>query len=208
MKLNRKFIAILSIAIASVLTISTILYFTDASDRSGGKHRMNDSLDGQALIQVGATYITRTHLTAYKVNLTKSDTPLSDDSTLLKEMAAKELMLQLADEEGVAASLEDGAQRARQLREKLESQPGQVQEQHMRMLDAMGISEDQYWEDYSPPEYRDMLSIERFINKLTTEMKTNQPDVITSAKQLKEDLLKRAVDEQRIVVLDPNIQWR
>lgn len=75
MKLNRKFIAILSIAIASVLTISTILYFTDASDRSGGKHRMNDSLNGQALIQVGATYITRTHLTAYKDNLTKSAPP-------------------------------------------------------------------------------------------------------------------------------------
>ncbi|MCM3261179.1 hypothetical protein M3664_25665 [Paenibacillus lautus] len=123
-------------------------------------------------------------------------------------MAAKELMLQLADEEGVAASLEDGAQRARQLRETLESQPRQVQEQHLRMLDAMGVSEDQYWEDYSPPEYRDMLSIERFMNKLTTEMKTNQPDVITSTTQLKEYLLKRAVDEQRIVVLDPDIQWR
>lgn len=208
MKLNRKFIAILSIAVASVLTISTILYFTNASDRSGGKHRMNDGLDGQALIQVGATYITRTHLTAYKDNLAKSDAPLPDDSTLLKEMAAKELMLQLADEEGVAASLEDGVQRARQLRETLESQPRQVQEQHLRMLDAMGISEDQYWEDYSPPEYRDMLSIERFMNKRTTEMKTNQPDLITSTKQLKEDLLKKAVDEQRIVVLDPDIHWR
>lgn len=108
MKLNRKFIAILSIAVASVLTISTILYFTDASHRSGGKHSMNDSLNGQALIQVGATYITHTHLTAYKDNLAKSDAPLPDDSTLLKEMAAKELMLQLADEEGVAASLEEG----------------------------------------------------------------------------------------------------
>lgn len=41
-----------------------------------------------------------------------------------------------------------------------------------------------------------MLSIERFMNKRTTEMKTNQPDVITSTKQLKEDLLKKAVDEQ------------
>lgn len=117
-------------------------------------------------------------------------------------------MLQLADEEGVAASLEDGAQRARQLQETLERQPRQVQEQHLRMLNAMGISEDQYWEDYSPPEYRDMLSIERFMNKRTTEMKTNHPDVITSTKQLKEDLLKKAVDEQRIVLLDPDIQWR
>ncbi|WP_339192929.1 hypothetical protein [Paenibacillus sp. FSL W8-1287] len=189
MKLNRKFITILSVAVASVLTISTILCFTDASDHSGQKHRMREDLNGQALIQVGSTYITRTDLSAYKNNLTQSDTPLPDDSTLLKEMATKELMLQLADDEGVAASLQDGVKRARQLRKTLESQPRQVQEQHLRMLDTMGISEDQYWEDYSPPEYRDMLSIERLVNKLTTEMETNQPDTITSKEQLKADLL-------------------
>ncbi|MFE9275502.1 hypothetical protein ACQKLN_01425 [Paenibacillus glucanolyticus] len=208
MKLNRKFITILSVAVASVLTISTILCFTDASDRSGQKHRMREDLNGQTLIQVDSTYITRTDLSAYKNNLTQSDTPLPDDSTLLREMATKELMLQLADDEGVAASLQDGVKRARQLRKTLESQPRQVQEQHLRMLDTMGISEDQYWEDYSPPEYRDMLSIERLVNKLTTEMKTNQPDTITSKEQLKADLLTMALDEQRIVVFDPDIQLR
>ncbi|WP_256719660.1 hypothetical protein [Paenibacillus glucanolyticus] len=62
MKLNRKFITILGIAVASVLTISTILYFTDASDRSGQKHRMHEDLNGQALIQIGSTYITRTNI--------------------------------------------------------------------------------------------------------------------------------------------------
>ncbi|WP_251036138.1 hypothetical protein [Paenibacillus sp. ISL-20] len=61
-------------------------------------------------------------------------------------MATKELMLQLADEQGVAASLEDGIQRAKVLRKTLQTQPQQVQEQHLRILDTMGISEDQYWE--------------------------------------------------------------
>jgi len=65
-------------------------------------------MNGQALIQVGSTYITHTHLTTYKNNLTTHSTaPLSNDSALLKEMATKELMLQLADEQGVAASLKD-----------------------------------------------------------------------------------------------------
>lgn len=208
MKINRKYITILSIAVASVLTVSIILFFTDASDRSGRNHGMNDNMNGQALIQVGSTYITHTHLTTYKNNLAHSTAPLPDDSALLKEMATKELMLQLADEQGVAASLEDGIQRAKELRKTLQTQPQQVQEQHTRILDTMGISEDQYWEDYSPPEYRDMLSIERFMNKRTTEMKTNQPDVMTSTKQLKEDLLKKALDEQRIIIFDPDIQWR
>ncbi|MGE7824799.1 hypothetical protein [Paenibacillus sp. NPDC093718] len=208
MKINRKYIAILSIAVASVLTVSIILFFTDASDRSGQHHRMNDNINGQALVQVGSTYITNTHLTAYKNNLAHSTAPLPDDAALLKEMATKELMLQLANEQGVAASLEDGIQRAKELRKTLESQPRQVQEQHLRILDTMGISEDQYWEDYSPPEYRDMLSIERFVNKLTTDIKSTQPDVITSTQQLKDELLNTALDEQRIIVLDPDIQLR
>ncbi|WP_256719661.1 hypothetical protein [Paenibacillus glucanolyticus] len=118
------------------------------------------------------------------------------------------MMLQLADDEGVAASLQDGVKRARQLRKTLESQPQQVQEQHLRMLDTMGISEDQYWEDYSPPQYRDMLSIERLVNKLMTEMKTNQPDTIISKEKLKAHLLTMALDEQRIVIFDPDIQLR
>ncbi|MGG3309889.1 hypothetical protein ABER23_20975 [Paenibacillus lautus] len=42
MKINRKYITILSIAVASVLTVSIILFFTDASNRSGRNHRMND----------------------------------------------------------------------------------------------------------------------------------------------------------------------
>lgn len=208
MKINRKFIAILSIAVASVLTVSIILFFTDASNRSGQHHRMNDNMNGQALVQVDSTYITHTHLTAYKNNLAHSTAPLPDDATLLKEMATKELMLQLANEQGVAASLEDGIQRAKELRKTLETQPRQVQEQHLRILDTMGISEDQYWEDYSPPEYRDMLSIERLVNKLTTDIKSTQPDVITSTQQLKDELLNTALDEQRIIVLDPDIQLR
>ncbi|OME93640.1 MULTISPECIES: hypothetical protein [Paenibacillus] len=208
MKINRKYITILSIAVASVLTVSIILFFTDASDRSGQDHRMNDNMNGQALIQVGSTYITHTNLTTYKINLAHSTAPFPDDSALLKEMATKELMLQLADEQGVAASLEDGVQRAKELRSTLETQPQQVQEQHSRILDTMGISEDQYWEDYSPPEYRDMLSIERLVNKLTTDIKTNQPEVITSTQQLKDDLLHTALNEQRIIVLDPSIQLR
>lgn len=208
MKINRKFIAILSIAVASVLTVSIILFFTDASNRSGQHHRMNDNMNGQALVQVGSTYITHTHLTAYKNNLAHSTAPLPDDGTLLKEMATKELMLQLANEQGVAASLEDGIQRAKELRKTLETQPRQVQEQHLRILDTMGISEDQYWEDYSPPKYRDMLSIERLVNKLTTDIKSTQPDVITSTQQLKDELLNTALDEQRIIVLDPDIQLR
>lgn len=208
MKINRKFIAILSIAVASVLTVSIILFFTDASDRSGQHHRMNDNMNGQALVQVGSTYITHTHLTAYKNNLAHSTASLPDDATLLKEMATKELMLQLANEQGVAASLEDGIQRAKELRKTLETQPRQVQEQHLRILDTMGISEDQYWEDYSPLEYRDMLSIERLVKKLTTDIKSTQPDVITSTQQLKDELLNTALDEQRIIVLDPDIQLR
>lgn len=204
MKINRKYIAILSIVVASVLTVSIILFFTDASDRSGQHHRMN----GQMLVQVGSTCITDTHLTAYKNNLAHSASPLPDDSTLLKEMATKELMLQLANEQGVAASLEDGIQRAKELRKTLETQPRQVKEQHLRILDMMGISEDQYWEDYSPPEYRDMLSIERLVNKLTTDIKSTQPDVITSTQQLKDELINTALDDQRIIVLDPDIQLR
>lgn len=208
MKINRKYITILSIAVASVLTVSIIIFFTDASNRSGRNHRMNDNMNGQALIQVGSTYITHTHLTTYKNNLVHSTAPLPDDSVLLIEMATKELMIQLADEQGVAASLDDGIQRAKELRKTLQTQPQQVQEQHTRILDTMGISEDQYWEDYSPPEYRDMLSIERLVNKLTTDIKTNQPEVITSTQQLKDDLLHTALNEQRIIVLDPSIQLR
>ncbi|MCT1399755.1 hypothetical protein M4D81_12050 [Paenibacillus sp. p3-SID867] len=208
MKINRKYIAILSIAVASVLTVSIILFFTDASNRSGQHHRLNDNMNGQALVQVGSTYITHTHLTAYKNSLAHSTAPLPDEATLLKEMATKELMLQLAYEQGVAASLEDGIQRAKELRKTLETQPRQVQEQHLRILDTMGISEDQYWEDYSPPEYRDMLSIERLVNKLTTDIKSTQPDVITSTQQLKDKLLNTALNEQRIIVLDPDIQLR
>ncbi|WP_251036137.1 hypothetical protein [Paenibacillus sp. ISL-20] len=83
MKINRKYITILSIAVASVLTVSIILFFTDASDRSGQNHGMNDNMNGQALIQVGSTYITHTNLTTYKNNLAHSTAPLPDDSALL-----------------------------------------------------------------------------------------------------------------------------
>lgn len=209
MKLNRKYIRMLVIVTASVLGASILLFLIDRPASTRQTRPMHDNIHGQqALLQVGPTYITHTNLTTYKNNLTRSSLPLPDDSTLLKEMATKELMLQMADEQGVAATLEDGIQKAKQLRKTLETQPQQVKEQHLEILMEMGISEDQYWEEYAPAEYRDMLSLERLMDKLTADLKTSEPNVITSVKQLKQELLETALEERSIIVFDPDIQLR
>ncbi|MFH0071086.1 hypothetical protein [Peribacillus sp. NPDC056705] len=209
MHLKRKYWMILGMVVMILLAVSITFAVADQPDAPPSeRYGTLQQHDGQALVQIGHHVITSNDLANFH-HKTKNDssTILPDDAIVLKNMASKELLLQLAEENGVNASLEDGAQKAAEYRKLLESQPQEQQDIHTKLIAESGYTEADYWEQLAPTVYQDLLSVERLLNKLEAEQRANQADIILTGNKLREDLLETAIAERNVIVLDPTIQW-
>lgn len=164
--------------------------------------------EDKVLVQVGSDEITNVELLTFKKMNSFSSTDLSD-SEIVEYMVKEKLVLQLAEQVGVSATLEEGKMEAQKHREILDQQPKEVQDTHKKIVKAMGITEDEYWEDYTPSQYQDLLSMQNLFDKMQTDKNLAQKyaiDAIPSANQVLEQLYKTSLSNGTVKVKDDAIR--
>lgn len=208
MKLQRTSMMLLGIAAACVLIVSLILYFGDRPNPAELRGRETvDTASGRPLVQIGPVYITEADLTRYKEHLQLTSATPADDPTLVKELVIDQLMLHLADEQGLTATREEGIREAERMRKTLQEQPAEVQKQHAAFIDELKVSEETYWEDYAAPVYQEQLSREKLVSSLVAKQKEDGRDVVATGHALRNELLEAALKDGTVKVLDPDMQW-
>lgn len=168
---------------------------------------VNTGSRGKALVQVGTHSITDIQLLKYKENSSNSPATLTD-SEILKHMIKEELFLQLADKEGVSASLEEGKQEAIRMRELLSEQPQEVQDTHKKLITTLGVTEEKYWEKIAPPEYQKLLSKQNLAAKIQEDIQSAQKDtsnVPPSLNEFKEQLYQSSITNGTVQIMDKDV---
>lgn len=132
------------------------------------KLEQSKKIPNRIIAQVGEKTITNHDVSKYQIYNSISGEHLSEDE-VLDRLVKEELYLQLAYEKGVAASLEEGRKMAHTNRQILYSQDPKTIEIHHKLLDLMGITEDDYWNELSPVEYQKFISMENLMNLLLEE---------------------------------------
>lgn len=132
------------------------------------------------MARVGDTELTVRQFERYKA-FRKSEIELRNegtvppDETLLEEWITDELLYQKAAAENVVVSLDEARAEAQKARSNLEQMAPEARQFHQQVLQAMGVSEEQYWNELVPAEYRKMMSIVRLYEKLVKEGELHPP---------------------------------
>lgn len=163
--------------IVGIFTVGTVTISSSASDRFTQPFadlktslEKNKPLKDEVIVKVGRASITRKNLedlrSQKKIQMEISGQKVSlDDKDLLEKLITDELLLQKAEELHVAASLEDGKKRAMEAREILKQSP-EAQVVQQKIIESLGLTEDQYWNDHAPAQYQKLQSISNAIDKL------------------------------------------
>jgi hypothetical protein len=137
--------------------------------------KQNKQFEKQNIVLVNDEAISKNQLEDYK-SYKKSQKEINndasitlDDSTLLKELITEKLLLQEAKSKNVEASIEVGKHEAEKMIEFLKTQPQNVQDFQKNVIDVLGISEEQYWNEYAPKQYQDLESLKNLSDKLSAE---------------------------------------
>lgn len=168
---------------------------------------LNKGSRDKVLVRVGSHPITDIQLLNYKENSSNSPAKLTD-AEILKHMIKEELFLQLANKEGVSATLEEGRQEAIRMRELLREQPQEVQNTHKKLMDTMGVTEEKYWEEMGPPEYQKLLSKQNLAAKIQQDIQSAQKDtsdVPLSLNAFKEQLYQSSITNGTVQILDKDV---
>lgn len=216
MKKNKKMAVVLSLALTGVLTVGVMSSFANSplirqAQTIQTKIEANNKVEKNVLLQVGATEITNIELENYKTYKSIETNPILGDAELLKEMATEKLYLQLSEDKNVAATLVDGNNEAKKYREILKEQPQEVQDTQQRLIEAMGLSEEEYWNEYAPAEYQKILSVQNLTQNLieNKELKRQEStDISKELKEFKEQLFQSAVASDKVKVIDSSVSFK
>ncbi|QQE73580.1 hypothetical protein KDJ56_16985 [Brevibacillus composti] len=116
------------------------------------------------------------------------------DSELLKDLVIDKLLVQEAENQGVAVSLKDAEVHSQEMRKILENTDDEKAKDFQKnVIEVTGLSEEEYWKKHAPNAYRNQLSIENLIEKLVQDgvlpNATEDPDSFDKAyRNYKEDL--------------------
>lgn len=217
MKKNKKMMVVLGIVLTGALTVGVISSFANDSLTSQlNKIKVNTEINNQGveeevLVKVGSNKITNIEFLNYKEYNSISPSKLTD-SEILEHMIKEELFLQLAEKEGVSATLEEGRQETQKNREILREQPKEVQDTHKKFMDASGFTEEEYWEKIAPPMYQDMLSKQNIADKILKGEASSQKDtsvddkdVVLNLKEFKQQLFEKSLSDGTVKVVANNI---
>ncbi|MBX4147714.1 hypothetical protein [Paenibacillus lautus] len=216
MKNNKKMIISLGILLTGALTFgaissSAIDPLTSELNRIKTNTEINNKTDTSVLVHVGQREITTTDVLNYREHnsLSQSTTDFTD-SDILKHMIKEELFLQLAEKEGVSATLEQGKLEANRMRELLNQQSKEVQDTQKKFIEAYGVTEDEHWENVAPAIYQKLLSKQNLAEKILNEQNSLQKepsDTASLINQYKEQLFKSAITDGTVKVLDNSIRF-
>ncbi|TKI57492.1 hypothetical protein E8L90_19655 [Brevibacillus antibioticus] len=141
------------------------------------KAKLNDinSSPETKFAQVENEDITNKEFQIYKAymnanqKLNNIDEKLSD-TDLLKDLVIDKLLVQEAEKQGVAVSLEKAKEHSQEMRKTLESTTDEkAKEFQKNVINVTDLSEDEYWESHAPEAYRNQLSIQNLIEKLVQD---------------------------------------
>ncbi|MNI22636.1 hypothetical protein D3C73_761950 [compost metagenome] len=171
MKFNKKVVLTLTLALTGAISLGAVSSFaidpiTNNVQSIEKSVEINNKMQPKNLVQVGNEFITNIELSNYKVYNSVGPNNLLDDVEILKQMAREKLYLQLAKEKKLEATLEEGRAEAKKNRELLNRQTTEIQNIQKKFIDSMGLSEDQYWNDFAPAEYQKILTSKNLTKKL------------------------------------------
>ncbi|WP_422656959.1 hypothetical protein ACK8P5_14345 [Paenibacillus sp. EC2-1] len=209
MRTNMKVLVALGLLLIGAVTLGVLS--SSAKDTLTSQPTRNIEVNKQSeekvLVQVGSNTITNIQLLNYKEYNSISPATLTD-SEILKHMIKEELFLQLADKEGVSASLEEGRQEAVRMKQLLSEQPQEVQDTHNKLIDTMGVTEKEYWEKIAPPEYQKLLSKQNVAAKIQQDIQSAQKDksdVPPSLNEFKEQLYQSSMTNGTVQIKDKDV---
>lgn len=203
MKLNKKTAVVLSLALTIVL-IAGVMSSIAADPLTSQDKTIREQVEAnvltepRVLVQIGTAEITNKELEDYKAYLSVGSNLELNDSQLLEEMVTQELFLQLAKERGVYVSLEEGKRAAVRLREVLQQQSTEVQETHKKIMESMNMDEETYWNNFAPPQYQEMLSIQNLTEKLIDEKVIKNESLGKEIREYKQKLFESAVAKKEV----------
>lgn len=186
-------VIVFSLVVLSSATISAEDPLTSKISDISSDISMIEKLPLKTIANVKGTLITNHDILKYKAYNQVSEKSLSDDE-ILELLITEELFLQLAEEKGVAASLDDGYNLAREYRQILMSQEPDVLLTHAKLLTTMGMSEEHYWNVYAPKEYQKQMSIQNLTDFLIKEKVIDSSDpklVMQQLNDFKKQLLRQ-----------------
>jgi len=179
MKKPNKFSIILSLFIVAILSLSVNAAANDPLSSKTNEIQKKvaeiSNMDKEVLAQVGESVITNIDVLKYKAyseiqSEAGSDEELSislgTELSILEELITEELYLQLANEKGVSATIEDGLMESHKNRKVLESQPQRIRDIQEKLIASMGVSEEEYWNEIAPREYQKIISVQNLTNLL------------------------------------------
>ncbi|MNL00880.1 hypothetical protein D3C87_1213270 [compost metagenome] len=171
MKFNKKVVLTLTLALTGAISLGAVSSFaidpiTNNVQSIEKSVEINNKMQPKNLVQVGNEFITNIELSNYKVYNSVGPNNLLDDVEILKQMAREKLYLQLAKEKKLEATLEEGRAEAKKNRELLNRQTTEIQNIQKKFIDSMGLSEDQYWNDFAPAEYQKILTSKNLTKNL------------------------------------------
>lgn len=202
---NKKLI--FSVLIISTIVISStgIMIANDPFHNIKLKIEENNRLTEASIAEVGGVIITNTDIENYKAFASANTNAVMTDSDILKELIIEELLLQKAKQENVYVSIEDGIEEANKLRDLLKQQPPLIQETHDRLMETMGVSEVEYWNNIAPKEYQKILSIQNLLDLIIIEKQTDSsnPNLINQlVKDYRESLYQTALENNTLTIGD------
>jgi hypothetical protein len=190
MKLTKKPVLTIGILVVAIST-AAISFSASAADKYSAifpdlksKVAESNTVSDKAILQVGKVSVTAKDLAkykAYKEGQSKIDDSVkvdTSDATLLKEIVVEKLEAQKAAELNVAATIEEGKAEAEKMREFLKTQPAEVQQFQKDLISAMGYTEEAYWAEVAPEQYKSLLTTKNLYSKLV-ELKEIPNDIQT-----------------------------
>lgn len=190
----------------SLLTLIACLAIVTASIFASNP----DSAKSSVLVRIGGSEITSKDLEKYKTFRSMGENLVLDNSKLLEELITEKLYVQLAEEQGVAAPLTKGKQEAEKYRKILEQQPQKIKNVQKKLIEVMGITEEDYWNIYAPAEYQKFQSMQNLTQHLinSNKLDISSPDFAKQLADYKHELFQSALHENKIEVIDKSIEFK
>lgn len=133
-------------------------------------------------------------------NLVTSEKQPDSRYDALEHLVVEKVLASRAKEEGLWPTDEEVKSHIHMVRESFKSMGGEAQEQLTSYLDGLGLTEDEYFEDYAFEEYRTSLAMGRYTSEhLITNFAHEEPHIQS---ELMDRELEKIRQEAEVQVID------
>lgn len=114
-------------------------------------------------------------------------------------------IIAIAKKEGLWPTDEETREHIKGVRESFELIGGEAKEELEYYLDGLGLTEDEFFEEYSFEDYRRSLAVGRYWEKMCAEYADEQPD---KQIELVDRQVRNMMDNAKVEIVDPMLRKR